>query len=105
MATLTRRGALTLAAGSLAAPILAAPALAQPRFPDRPIRLVIPWPAGGSADAQLRSMGEIASQALGQSVVLENKPGAGGTLGPEPGEQAEDLPRAQPQQRGRPSRR
>ena len=82
MPTLTRRGALALAAGSLAAPTLAAPALAQPRFPDRPIRLVIPWPAGGSADAQLRSMGEIASQALGQSVVLENKPGAGGTLGP-----------------------
>lgn len=77
MNTITRRGALTLAAASLAAP-----ALAQPRYPDRPIRLVIPWPAGGSADSQLRSMGEIAGRALGQPVVIENKPGAGGTLGP-----------------------
>ncbi len=77
MTTITRRAALALATAGLAAP-----ALAQSRFPDRPIRLVIPWPAGGSADAQLRSMGELASQALGQPVVLENKPGAGGTLGP-----------------------
>ncbi len=82
MPSITRRGALTLAAASLAAPRLATPALAQGRFPDRPLRLVIPWPAGGSADAQLRSMGEIASKALGQPVVIENKPGAGGTLGP-----------------------
>ncbi|WP_052389379.1 tripartite tricarboxylate transporter substrate binding protein [Belnapia moabensis] len=81
MPSITRRRTLALAAASLA-PALASPALAQGRFPDRPIRLVIPWPAGGSADAQLRSMGEIASRALGQPVVLENKPGAGGTLGP-----------------------
>lgn len=77
MTIITRRAALTLAAASLATP-----ALAQARYPDRPIRLVIPWPAGGSADAQLRSMGEIATRTLGQPVVLENKPGAGGTLGP-----------------------
>ena len=77
MSIITRRGTLTLALAGLAAP-----ALAQARYPDRPIRLVIPWPAGGSADAQLRSMGEIASKALGQPVVVENKPGAGGTLGP-----------------------
>ncbi|MBL6078684.1 tripartite tricarboxylate transporter substrate binding protein [Belnapia sp. T18] len=86
MPPITRRRTIALAAASLA-PALASPALApsafaQGRFPDRPIRLVIPWPAGGSADAQLRSMGEIASRALGQPVVLENKPGAGGTLGP-----------------------
>ncbi|MDB5375072.1 MAG: Tripartite-type tricarboxylate transporter, receptor component TctC, partial [Belnapia sp.] len=82
MTDITRRGALTLATASLVATSFAAPALAQPRYPDRPIRLVIPWPAGGSADSQLRSMGEIASRALGQPVVVENKPGAGGTLGP-----------------------
>ena len=82
MPPIPRRGALALAAASLAAPTLAAPALAQARFPDRPIRLVIPWPAGGSADSQLRSMSEIAGRALGQPVVCENKPGAGGTLGP-----------------------
>ena len=82
MPILTRRAALALATAGLAAPAFPTPALAQPRYPDRPIRLVIPWPAGGSADSQLRSMGEIAGRALGQPVVMENKPGAGGTLGP-----------------------
>ncbi len=71
-----RRAALALAGAGLAAP-----ALAQGKFPDRPIRLIIPWPPGGSADAQLRSMAEIAGKALGQTVVTENRPGASGTLG------------------------
>lgn len=52
--SVTRRAALLLP--------LAAPALAQPAFPTRPIRLIIPWPPGGSADAQLRSMAEIAGR-------------------------------------------
>ncbi|MBY0337090.1 MAG: tripartite tricarboxylate transporter substrate binding protein [Acetobacteraceae bacterium] len=73
--SITRRGAL--AAG---AAMLSAPGLAQGRFPERPIRLIVPWPPGGSADAQLRSMGEVAGRALGQPVVIENRPGAGGTL-------------------------
>jgi tripartite-type tricarboxylate transporter receptor subunit TctC len=66
----------------LALPLLAAPAVAgaQGRYPERPIRLIIPWPAGGSADAQLRSVGELATRALGQPVVIENRGGAGGTL-------------------------
>ncbi len=55
---------------------------AQGRFPDRPIQLVVPWPAGGSADVQLRSLGDIAGRAVGQPVVIQNRPGAGGTLGP-----------------------
>jgi tripartite-type tricarboxylate transporter receptor subunit TctC len=61
--------------------LLAFPALAQGSFPDRPIRLIVPWPPGGSADAQLRSVAEIAGRALGQQVVVENRPGASGTLG------------------------
>jgi tripartite-type tricarboxylate transporter receptor subunit TctC len=75
----TRR--LVLAAGTAA---LALPGIAraQARFPDRPIQLVVPWPAGGSADVQLRSIGDIAARALGQPVVIQNRPGAGGTLGP-----------------------
>ncbi|MCO6415347.1 tripartite tricarboxylate transporter substrate binding protein [Siccirubricoccus sp. KC 17139] len=77
MTQLTRRGALAFGAAALATP-----ALAQPRFPDRPIRLVIPWPAGTSSDAQLRSLAELAGKALGQPVVAENRTGAGGTLGP-----------------------
>ncbi len=75
----TRRLLLAGSAAALAAPGLAR---AQGRFPDRPIQIVVPWPAGGSADVQLRSIGDIASRALGQPVVIQNRPGAGGTLGP-----------------------
>jgi tripartite-type tricarboxylate transporter receptor subunit TctC len=71
----TRRGALGLAA------VLAAPAVvrAQGKFPDRPIRFLIPWPPGGALDALHRQMFEIMGRDLGQSVVLENRPGARGT--------------------------
>jgi tripartite-type tricarboxylate transporter receptor subunit TctC len=73
---LTRRAALV-------APIaLATPALAQQGFPNRPIRLIVPWLPGGSADTHLRVMAEIAGRNLGQPVVVENRPGATGTLGP-----------------------
>jgi tripartite-type tricarboxylate transporter receptor subunit TctC len=75
----TRRLVLAAGAAALAAPGLAR---AQARFPDRPIQLVVPWPPGGSADAQLRSIGEIMGRALGQTVVVQNRPGAAGTLGP-----------------------
>jgi tripartite-type tricarboxylate transporter receptor subunit TctC len=80
--SLPRRAALGLAAGALAAP-LAAPGLgrAQGRFPDRPIRLIVPWPPGGSADAQLRSLAELAGRKLGQNIVVENRSGASGTMG------------------------
>ncbi|WP_027283626.1 tripartite tricarboxylate transporter substrate binding protein [Rubritepida flocculans] len=74
-ARLTRRS--TLALGGAA---LASPALAQGRFPERPIRLIIPWPPGGSADVQMRSLAEVAVRTLGQPVVTENRAGAGGTL-------------------------
>lgn len=75
MSRLTRRSALALGGSALALP-----AVAQGRFPERPIRLIVPWPPGGSADAQLRSLAEQASRALGQPVVIENRAGAGGTL-------------------------
>jgi tripartite-type tricarboxylate transporter receptor subunit TctC len=67
----------------LAAPaMLAAPGLrAQGSFPDRPIRLLIPWPPGASADVFLRAVAEAAGRRLGQPVVPENRPGASGTLG------------------------
>ncbi len=51
-------------------------------YPAKPIRLICPWPAGGSTDAVMRSMAESAGKALGGSIVLENKPGASGMLGP-----------------------
>jgi tripartite-type tricarboxylate transporter receptor subunit TctC len=59
-------------------------------FPSRPIRLVVPYAAGGPTDAHLRVLAQQASAALGQAVVIENKPGANGTFG------AAELARAQP---------
>ena len=51
-------------------------------FPNRAITLICPWPAGGSTDTHLRKFAEIASRHLGQPIIVENKPGAGGMLGP-----------------------
>lgn len=66
------------AAGALAA----APAtLRAQAFPARPIKYICPWPAGGSTDIVMRAFAESAGKALGQTVLVENKPGAGGTLG------------------------
>ena len=61
---------------------LAAPSLAraQSGFPNRPIKLVIPWPPGASADAFLRVMAEQTGKRLGQSMVPDNKPGANASL-------------------------
>ena len=74
---LSRRNALALGGAALAMPGIAS---AQARFPDKPIRLIVPWPPGGSADGQMRSLAEQASRTLGQPVITENRSGAGGTL-------------------------
>jgi tripartite-type tricarboxylate transporter receptor subunit TctC len=66
---------------ALLAVALVLPAAAQD-FPSRPITLICPWPPGGSTDTHLRRFAEIAARTLGQTVVIENKPGAGGTIGP-----------------------
>jgi len=58
---------------------LATPGFAQARFPNRPIRFLIPWPPGGSLDALHRRMFEVVQQDLGQPVLIENMPGARGT--------------------------
>lgn len=50
-------------------------------FPDRPIRLIVPWPAGGSTDVSMRVLASVAARHLGQPIVVENRPGAAGTLG------------------------
>ena len=55
-------------------------ALAQ-GYPNRPITLICPWPAGGSTDTHMRKLAELASKHLGQPIIVENKPGAGGMLG------------------------
>lgn len=74
--------AAALGAGATAA-ALARPALAQGRFPERPIRLFCPWGPGGTTDVQMRALAEQMGRRLGQPVVIENKPGAGGILGPQ----------------------
>ena len=66
-----------------AAATMALPSLSQAQaFPAKPIKLICPWPAGGSTDAVMRSLAESASKALGGQVIIENKPGASGMLGP-----------------------
>jgi tripartite-type tricarboxylate transporter receptor subunit TctC len=61
-------------------PALAAPSFAQD-WPAHPLRIIVPFPAGGSADTQTRVIAEELAKALGQPVVVENKPGAGGNIG------------------------
>jgi tripartite-type tricarboxylate transporter receptor subunit TctC len=77
----TFRRAMVLGAvgAALAAPMGSAFAQA---FPNKPITLIVPWPAGGSTDRHHRALAEIASKYLGQNIIIENKPGGGGTLGP-----------------------
>jgi tripartite-type tricarboxylate transporter receptor subunit TctC len=77
----TRRRFIAGSAGLLAAPGLLTNALAQGNFPSKPIRIVVPYPAGGQTDGIARSFGDFLSRKLGQSVVVENKGGAGGTIG------------------------
>ena len=69
------------AAALLAAPPMVPGLRAQPRFPDRPIRMIVPYSAGGSTDAQMRALCEAAGKRLGQAVVTENRSGGGGIMG------------------------
>jgi tripartite-type tricarboxylate transporter receptor subunit TctC len=64
------------------ATLIAAGAAAQ-GYPSKPIRLIIPFPAGGATDVLGRTLGQKLSGVLGQSVIVENKPGAGGAIGAE----------------------
>lgn len=75
---LTRR---CLLAAALAPWIGAAAARTLEGFPDRPLRLVVPFPAGSVSDVQARPLAQKLGEALGQPVVVENKPGATATLG------------------------
>ena len=79
---LPRRDFLHLAAGAAALPALSRVAQAQ-AYPTRPVRLVVPAPAGGSFDITARLMGQWLSERLGQPFVIENRPGAGTNIGTE----------------------
>ncbi len=74
----------------LAAALLPMPALAQGGFPTRPVRFVVPYPAGGATDVIARMIGERLSPLWGQPVVIENRAGAGTTVA------AEFVARAEP---------
>ncbi|MBU8536347.1 Bug family tripartite tricarboxylate transporter substrate binding protein [Falsiroseomonas tokyonensis] len=82
--TISRRALLGTTLGAPFAatlPPLAAPALAQSAWPNRPVRVIVPWPPGGSTDVLARLISEQLSQKLGQPFVVENRPGAGGNIG------------------------
>jgi tripartite-type tricarboxylate transporter receptor subunit TctC len=70
-----------LAALGAAILMLATASFAQ-GFPAKPIILICPWPAGGSTDIHLRKMAELGSKYLGQPVLIENRPGGSGLVGP-----------------------
>jgi tripartite-type tricarboxylate transporter receptor subunit TctC len=72
-----RRHALIATAAAVAAPY----AFAQSDWPSKPIRIVVPYPPGGSSDIIARSISTLLSDSLKQSVVVENKAGANGNLG------------------------
>ncbi|MDP1865708.1 MAG: tripartite tricarboxylate transporter substrate-binding protein, partial [Bradyrhizobium sp.] len=71
-----RRQFLHLAAGAALLPAISRTARAQ-SYPARPIRLIIGYTPGGSADMTARLMGQWLSERLGQSIVIENRPGGG----------------------------
>ena len=75
----TRRAAAALLCGALAS--LALPALADPAYPNKPIRLVVPYPPGGTVEILARTIGEEVTKAWGQPVLVESRPGASGNIG------------------------
>jgi tripartite-type tricarboxylate transporter receptor subunit TctC len=84
MTVFTRRE-LLLAASSVA---LSGAARAQGGWPQRPITMIVPFPAGGGTDVTARATARILSEALGQQVIVENKGGAAGAIGTEQGARA-----------------
>jgi tripartite-type tricarboxylate transporter receptor subunit TctC len=75
-----KRIALALLSAAIFA-VFAAPVSAQ-NYPTKPVTLIVPWPAGGSTDIAMRAIAEAASKHLGQPIVIDNRAGGSGTVGP-----------------------
>lgn len=79
--TFTKRRTICLIATVALAPVLHSTAWAQDSYPNRPIRLVVPYAAGGGTDILARQLSKKVGELLGQPIVVDNKPGAGTTIG------------------------
>ena len=77
----SRRQLAALVLGAPLALAAVAPSQAQPAWPDKPLKVVLPYPPGGPSDIVMRLAAEKMQAALKQPIVIENKPGAGGNLG------------------------
>jgi tripartite-type tricarboxylate transporter receptor subunit TctC len=78
-----RRALLAFLPAAIAVACLnvSAPASAD-AYPSKPVTMIVPFPAGGPTDSQIRALSQAAARILGQSIVVENRPGVSGTLGP-----------------------
>lgn len=77
-----KSGFRTAATAVFCAALCCAAAYAQPeKYAVRPVRVIVPWPAGGNIDELVRVLGPKVTEAIGQQLVIENRPGAGGIIG------------------------
>ena len=85
---LTRRGAISVCGGGLCW-LMGRPALAEPTYPSRTIKMIVPYPPGGTTDLLGRLVADRLNTGLGATVFVENKPGAGTSIGAEQAARAE----------------
>jgi tripartite-type tricarboxylate transporter receptor subunit TctC len=74
-------GRFWIAIVAIALGLVASPAAAQDKYPSRPIKIIVPTPAGGPVDVAARVVANYLTMSLGQSVIVDNRPGAGNTIG------------------------
>jgi len=72
-----------LRTGLVAASLLVSMLAQAQSYPNQPIRLIVPWPPGGGVDTSARIIAQPLGERLGQSIVIDNRPGAGGNIGTE----------------------